>query len=77
VFVAIGAVDSRVGEGHCLDFCAALREASSEATPVLFTAPGRSHGGGDPDEPRFPNELGYQAGAGFLLQQYAASATAD
>ena len=53
VFVAVGAVDTRVGEQHCFDFCAAL-DAASNATTSLFTAPGRSHGGGDPDELRFP-----------------------
>jgi pimeloyl-ACP methyl ester carboxylesterase len=76
VFVAVGAVDTRVGEQHCFDFCAAL-DAASNATTSLFTAPGRSHGGGDPDELRFPTELGYQAGAAFLLQHFAQSAKAN
>ena len=76
LFVAIGAIDTRVSERHCLDFCAALR-AVSTATTSLFTATGRSHGGGDPDELRFPSELGYQAGAAFLLQHFAESAKTD
>ena len=62
VFIAIGQTDPRVGADHCLAFHAALRGASPSRPPVLFTAPGASHGEG------YPYELGYQAAAAFLLR---------
>jgi len=66
VFIDIGTSDPRVGSGHSFEFHAALCAVSKHVQPVLFTAPGESHG------LTYPMDSAYQAAAGFLLSRYAA-----
>lgn len=69
ISIDIGTSDPRVSAEECLKFHAALSAASRRVPPVLFTAPGESHGAGT-----FPSEAAYHAAAGFLLCRHAAYA---
>lgn len=65
VFIAIGQEDPRVGAEHAFEFHARLRAASVACPPELFIGPGISHG------ETYAEEVGFYAGAAFLLRHYA------
>jgi len=67
IFMDVGMSDPRIGAGHCFEFYAALCAVSTHVMPVLFTAPGESHG------TTYPADTACQAAAGFLLSHHAAN----
>jgi hypothetical protein len=71
LFVAIGNTDARVGADHARALCERLRSGVVTADVEEFTMPGDSHKAG------FPEELGCQAGAAFLLHRIARKAKED
>lgn len=66
VFLAMGVEDPRVDAGRCFRLYAQLYATARGPKPVLFTAPGESHGAAT-----FPGEAAHWAAAAFLLDQSA------
>lgn len=66
VFLAMGVEDPRVDAGRCFRLHAQLNALSRCRKPVLFTAPGESHGAAT-----FPGEAAHFAAAAFLLGEVA------
>jgi dienelactone hydrolase len=66
VFLAMGERDPRVDSDRCFRFHARLTAVSRIRKPVLFTAPGESHGAAT-----FPVETAHFAAAAFLLGEFA------
>lgn len=66
VFLAIGVDDPRVDAARCFRFHARLNAVARSRKPVLFTAPGESHGAST-----FPGEAAHFAAAAFLLGAFA------